>query len=120
MRQRADQVPARGRFRGALASLVTPLTLAAAIGALGWLGTPLARRPVPEPAPVELWIEPELLAAEPLLVNLYAPESYRRDVSDRNRTAYELEWLEQGRSFHYFAYRKRPPQMGRSAAAAGA
>jgi len=62
----------------------------------------------------------EVLAAESLLVNLYAPEPYRRDISGRNQTAYELEWREQGRSFHYFAYRRRPPGVDRSAGRGGA
>jgi len=51
----------------------------------------------------------EVLAAEPLLANVNAPEPFRRDIGGRIPTAYELEWLAQGRSFHYFAYRKRPP-----------
>jgi tRNA (guanine-N7-)-methyltransferase len=62
----------------------------------------------------------EVLAAESLLVNLYAPEPYRREISGRNQTAYELEWREQGRSFHYFAYRRRPPGVDRSAGRGGA
>ncbi|MEE9608026.1 MAG: tRNA (guanosine(46)-N7)-methyltransferase TrmB [Myxococcota bacterium] len=47
------------------------------------------------------------LAGEPLLENLYAPEPFRGEASDRDATAYELEWRAQGRRFHFFAYRRR-------------
>lgn len=50
----------------------------------------------------------EVLAAEPLLENVYAPESCRKEITGRIATAYELEWQALGRSFHYFAYRRRP------------
>jgi tRNA (guanine-N7-)-methyltransferase len=49
-----------------------------------------------------------VLAGEPLLANLYAPEPFRREIGGRIPTAYELEWLAEGRPFHYFAYRKHP------------
>jgi tRNA (guanine-N7-)-methyltransferase len=48
----------------------------------------------------------EVLRAEPLLENLYAPESFRRMVVGRPPTAYELEWRAEGRSFHFFSYRR--------------
>jgi len=49
----------------------------------------------------------EVLSAEPLLENLYAPEPYLREVSERTPTAYEREWREQGRDLHFFGYRRR-------------
>jgi len=49
----------------------------------------------------------EVLAAEPLLENVYAPEPYRRDCRGRTPTAYELEWKQLGRTCHYFTCRKR-------------
>jgi len=49
----------------------------------------------------------EVLAAEPLLENLYAPEPYRLDSRGRTPTAYELEWKQLGRTCHYFSYRRR-------------
>jgi len=48
----------------------------------------------------------EVLAADPGLENEFAPEPYRHDFDGRIRTAYELEWMAQGRSFHYFTYRR--------------
>jgi tRNA (guanine-N7-)-methyltransferase len=50
----------------------------------------------------------EVLAGESLLENLCAPEPFRREKSGRITTAYELEWESEGRSFHYFSYRRRP------------
>jgi tRNA (guanine-N7-)-methyltransferase len=50
----------------------------------------------------------EVLGGEPLLENLYAPELFRRAMSGRIATAYELEWESLGRSFHYFSYRRKP------------
>ena len=49
----------------------------------------------------------EVLRAEALLENLYTPEPYLREVSERMPTAYELAWREQGRSLHFFGYRRR-------------
>jgi tRNA (guanine-N7-)-methyltransferase len=49
----------------------------------------------------------EVLAAEPLLENQYAPAPFRRERSGRIATAYELEWEASGRSSHYFSYRKK-------------
>ncbi|MDJ0851461.1 MAG: tRNA (guanosine(46)-N7)-methyltransferase TrmB [Myxococcota bacterium] len=48
-----------------------------------------------------------VLSAEPRLENLYAPEPFLREVDDRPRTAYELEWRAEGRDFHFFRYRLR-------------
>jgi tRNA (guanine-N7-)-methyltransferase len=50
----------------------------------------------------------EVLAAQPLLENLYAPAPFRREKSGRISTAYELEWEASGRSSHYFSYRRKP------------
>jgi tRNA (guanine-N7-)-methyltransferase len=52
----------------------------------------------------------EVLAAEPRLENLYAPEAYRRDSRGRSPTAYELEWKSLGRTCCYFSCRKRAPE----------
>jgi len=49
----------------------------------------------------------EVLAAEPRLENLYAPEACRRDSRGRSPTAYELEWKSIGRTCCYFSCRKR-------------
>lgn len=49
----------------------------------------------------------EVLAAEPALENLYAPQPYLREVCGRTPTAYELEWRAEGRPLHYFAYARR-------------
>jgi tRNA (guanine-N7-)-methyltransferase len=49
------------------------------------------------------WIH-EVLSAEPLLENSYAPGPFRRSVDDRKPTAYELEWRALGRDFHFFRY----------------
>jgi tRNA (guanine-N7-)-methyltransferase len=51
----------------------------------------------------------EVLAAEPRLRNVYAPEPYRRDSRGRSPTAYELEWKSIGRTCCYFACCKRAP-----------
>lgn len=48
----------------------------------------------------------EVLAAEPGLENLYAPEPFLAEIGGRIPTAYELEWRARGRAFHYFAYRR--------------
>lgn len=49
-----------------------------------------------------------VLRAEPLLDNRFAPAPYRREISGRIATAYELEWRALGRSFHYFSYQRAP------------
>jgi len=54
----------------------------------------------------------EVLAGEPLLENLYAPETCRRESAGRSPTAYELEWQALGRRGYYFAYRRRPEHLG--------
>lgn len=48
----------------------------------------------------------EVLAGESRLENVFAPDAFRSEFAGRIRTAYELEWLAQGRSFHYFTYRR--------------
>ena len=48
-----------------------------------------------------------VLAAEPELENLFAPELCRSEIADRIPTAYEREWRVRGRAFHYFAFRRR-------------
>jgi tRNA (guanine-N7-)-methyltransferase len=54
------------------------------------------------------WID-EVLAAEPGLENLFAPDRFRGGVAGRAPTAYELAWRAEGRSFHFFAYARRRP-----------
>ena len=46
----------------------------------------------------------EVLRAEPLLENRYAPDRFRPDVSGRSPTAYEREWRAEGRMLHFFCY----------------
>jgi tRNA (guanine-N7-)-methyltransferase len=46
------------------------------------------------------------LAGEPLLENALAAP-YLRDVPGRRATAYELEWRAEGRSLHFWTYRRR-------------
>jgi tRNA (guanine-N7-)-methyltransferase len=60
----------------------------------------------------------EVLAGEPLLVNVYAPEPFLREIGGGIQTAYELEWRAEGRSFHYFAHRKKRTRITREARAA--
>jgi tRNA (guanine-N7-)-methyltransferase len=50
-----------------------------------------------------------LLAGEPLLENLYAPEPFRVEVPGRSQTAYEVEWRAQGWPPRFFAYGRRKP-----------
>ena len=52
------------------------------------------------------WIA-EVLAEEPALENLHAPEAWSGARPDRSETAYEAEWREEGRTLRYFDYRKR-------------
>lgn len=49
-----------------------------------------------------------LLAAEPTLVNAFAPQRLVRDVPGRLQTAYEREWRSEGRPLHFWQYRRRP------------
>ena len=48
----------------------------------------------------------EVLAAEPLLENLNAPEAWRAEPPARCTTAYELEWRALGRACRYFCHRR--------------
>jgi len=52
------------------------------------------------------WIE-QVLAAEPSLENVHAPEPFLREVPGRMRTAYQIEWMREGRSLHFWTYRRR-------------
>jgi len=54
----------------------------------------------------------EVLAAEPRLENLYAPEPFRRDSRGLSPTAYEVEWKSVGRTCRYFACRKHVVERG--------
>jgi tRNA (guanine-N7-)-methyltransferase len=55
-----------------------------------------------------------VLEAEQALENLFAPESYRRELQGRAPTAYELEWRSEGRELHFFSYRKRAARSRRA------
>ena len=46
----------------------------------------------------------EVLTAEPLLENRYAPDRFRPDVSGRSPTAYERAWRAEGRTLYFFCY----------------
>lgn len=48
----------------------------------------------------------EVLAADPLLENEYAPLHWRPDIEGRMQTAYEREWRADGRPLQFFAYRR--------------
>lgn len=52
------------------------------------------------------WIH-EVLASAPKLENLAAPAPWRDDPPDRRTTAYEAEWLAEGRRIAYFEYRRK-------------
>jgi tRNA (guanine-N7-)-methyltransferase len=52
------------------------------------------------------WID-EALAAEPLLENDHPPQRFLREVPGRMRTAYQLEWLREGRRLCFWTYRRR-------------
>ena len=52
------------------------------------------------------WIE-RVLAAEPLLENIHTPQPFLREVPGRMRTAYQIEWLREGRSLCFWSYRRR-------------
>jgi tRNA (guanine-N7-)-methyltransferase len=52
------------------------------------------------------WID-AALAAEPLLENLHAPQPFVREVPGRMCTAYQREWLSEGRSLRFWSYRRR-------------
>jgi tRNA G46 methylase TrmB len=51
------------------------------------------------------WID-QHLAVEPLLENVHAPERFLREVPGRLRTAYQLEWLREGRPLRFWTYRR--------------
>jgi tRNA (guanine-N7-)-methyltransferase len=53
------------------------------------------------------WIH-ALIAAEAALENLCAPAPWSPQPPERPATAYEAEWLAEGRSLVYFEYRRRP------------
>ncbi len=47
-----------------------------------------------------------VLSNEPGLENLHTPEPFVRGVPDRTPTSYELDWLAEGRTLHFFDYRR--------------
>lgn len=49
----------------------------------------------------------DVLANEPRLENVHAPEPFVRDVPGRTATSYELDWRAEGRAIHFFDYRRR-------------
>ncbi len=51
------------------------------------------------------WID-EALVAEPLLENAHASQPFLREVPGRMRTAYQLEWLREGRPLCFWTYRR--------------
>lgn len=52
------------------------------------------------------WID-EVLRAEPLLENGHGPKPFLRNVPGRLQTAYQLEWLREGRSLFFWSYRRK-------------
>jgi tRNA (guanine-N7-)-methyltransferase len=48
-----------------------------------------------------------VLAAEPRLVNAFAPARWLAEVPGRAQTAYELAWRAEGRPLHFWSYRRR-------------
>jgi len=52
------------------------------------------------------WIE-DTLAAESLLENIHAPRPFLSEVPGRMRTAYQLQWLREGRPLCFWTYRRR-------------
>ena len=52
------------------------------------------------------WID-QVLTAEPLLENIHTPQLFLREVPGRMRTAYQIEWLREGRSLCFWTYRRR-------------
>jgi tRNA (guanine-N7-)-methyltransferase len=52
------------------------------------------------------WID-RVLTAEPLLENVHTPEPFLREVPGRMCTAYQMEWMREGRSLYFWSYRRR-------------
>ena len=48
----------------------------------------------------------QVVAGEPLLESLYAPESFVREVPGRIATSYEIDWRDGGRQMHFFDFRR--------------
>ncbi len=48
----------------------------------------------------------EVLAAEPLLLNLHEDSPFVREVSGRPATSYEMDWRAGGRQMHFFDYKR--------------
>lgn len=48
----------------------------------------------------------DVLSAEPLLCNAHAPLHWRPEVPGRRHTGYEEEWRAEGRTLHFFEYRR--------------
>lgn len=57
----------------------------------------------------------QVLSAEPLLENAYAPDAFRSEVEGRIQTGYELKWRADGREIHFFLYVRRPVDTVRAA-----
>lgn len=49
----------------------------------------------------------DVLRSEVGLENLHAPEGWLSEIPGRVHTAYEEMWREQGRTLHFFSYRRR-------------
>lgn len=49
-----------------------------------------------------------VLAAEPTLINVFAPDRFVREVPGRLHTVYEREWRAAGRPLHFWQYLRRP------------
>ncbi len=54
----------------------------------------------------------ECFSGEERLANVFAPDPFRLDVPGRKPTSYELEWRAEGRTCHFFAYRRIDPARG--------
>ncbi|MEM9175728.1 MAG: tRNA (guanosine(46)-N7)-methyltransferase TrmB [Myxococcota bacterium] len=48
----------------------------------------------------------EVLSAAPELRNAYAPWPFVGEVKGRRQTGYEVQWREEGRPMHFFAYQR--------------
>jgi tRNA (guanine-N7-)-methyltransferase len=49
----------------------------------------------------------EALTGEPLLENVHSPQPFLREVPGRMHTAYQLEWMREGRPLWFWTYRRR-------------